>query len=211
MNRRLVLKQFAALAVFALSGAGAGALAQQPGQYQTLATPQPPVEGKGKVEVIEFFSYACPHCNEFEPLLERWVKTLPSGVSFIRVPVTFNREQWASLARLYYTLDALGEVERNHAAVFEAIHEKHIPLYREDALLEWAAGRGIDRKKFSDAYKSFGVQSRLRRADQLAGEYRVTGVPLIAVGGKYLVSASMTGGYPEMLKTVDQLVARERH
>jgi thiol:disulfide interchange protein DsbA len=210
MNRRLALKQLAALA--ALSSLGAVSYAQRAGgpAFQTLPT-KVPTEAAGKVEVIEFFSYGCPHCHDFEPLLNEWAKGLAGDVNFIKVPITFNRDQWTVLARIYYTLEALGELGKQHAAVFAALHDRRVPLYQEATLFDWVASQGVDRKRFTDAYKSFGVQSRLQRANQIAAAYRVSGVPLMAVNGRYVVSASTAGGYDAMLKTVDELIARSRN
>ncbi|WP_332673429.1 thiol:disulfide interchange protein DsbA/DsbL [Aromatoleum sp.] len=206
MNRRLALKQLAALG--ALSAFGSSALAQ-PQAYQTLGT-KVPTEVAGKVEVIEFFSYGCPHCHDFEPLLNNWSKGLPGDVNFIKVPITFNRAEWTTLARIYYTLDVMGEAGKRGPAVFAAIHDEKRPLHREDALMEWVAGSGIDAKRFSDTYKSFGVQSKVQRANQIAAAYKVSGVPMMAVDGRYIISASTAGGYDQMLKTVDELIARSR-
>jgi thiol:disulfide interchange protein DsbA len=210
MNRRHVLKQLAALA--ALSSLGAASYAQRAGGPAFLTLPaKVPTEAAGKVEVIEFFSYGCPHCHDFEPLLNDWAKRLAGDVNFIKVPITFNRDQWTVLARAFYTLEALGELGKQHGAAFTALHERRIQLYQEDKLFEWAASQGIDRKRFTDAYKSFGVQSRVQRANQIAAAYKVNGVPLMAVDGRYMVSASTAGGYDAMLKTVDELIARARN
>ncbi|NMG43252.1 thioredoxin domain-containing protein [Aromatoleum toluvorans] len=207
MNRRAALKQLSALT--ALSVLGGAAWAQKAGQpFQTLAT-KVPTEVAGKIEVIEFFSYGCPHCNDFEPLLNNWKKTLSSDVNFVKVPITFNRPEWTNLARIYYTLDAMGEADKLGSAVFAAIHEQKRPLQKEDVLLEWIGGV-TDSKRFSDTWKSFGVQSRLQRANQIAAAYRVTGVPMMAVDGRFMVSASTAGSHEAMLKTVDELVARAR-
>lgn len=207
MNRRLALKQLAALG--ALSAFGTGAFAQRQA-YQTLGT-KVPTEVAGKVEVIEFFSYGCPHCHDFEPLLNNWAKGQPGDVNFIKVPITFNRAEWTTLARLYYTLDAMGEAAKRGPAVFAALHDEKRPLYREDVLMEWVASSGMDAKRFSDTYKSFGVQSKVQRANQIAAAYKVSGVPMMAVDGRYIISASTAGGYDQMLKTVDELVARSRN
>jgi len=207
MNRRAALKQLSALS--ALSVLGGAAWAQKSGQpFQTLAT-KVATEVPGKVEVIEFFSYGCPHCHDFEPLLNSWTKTLPADVNFIKVPITFNRAEWTNLARIYYTLDAMGEAGKHGAAVFAAIHEQKRQLQKEDVLLEWI-GSVTDAKRFSDTWKSFGVQSRLQRANQIAAAYRVSGVPMMAVDGRFMVSASTAGSHEGMLKTVNELVARAR-
>lgn len=207
MNRRAALKQLSALS--ALSALGGAAWAQKAGQpFQTLAT-KVPTEVAGKIEVIEFFSYGCPHCHDFEPLLNNWTKTLPADVNFIKVPITFNRPEWTNLARIYYTLDAMGEASKLGPAVFAAIHEQKRQLQKEDVLLEWA-GSVTDSKRFSDAWKSFGVQSRVQRSNQIAAAYRVSGVPMMAVDGRFMVSASTAGSHEGMLKTVNELVARAR-
>ncbi|HJV26531.1 MAG TPA: thiol:disulfide interchange protein DsbA/DsbL [Aromatoleum sp.] len=205
MNRRVALKQLSALAALSLVG---GVSHAQQEQFKTLSA-KIPTEAPGKVEVIEFFSYGCPHCNDFEPLLSRWSKALPADVNFMKVPVTFNRQQWTVLARLYYTLEAMGEANKLSPAVFAAIHEQHRKLDQEDGLFEWV-GSVTDAKRFTETYKSFGVQSRLQRATQLAAAYRVDGVPMMAVDGRFVTSASQTGGYDQMLKVVDQLIARSR-
>lgn len=206
MNRRLALKQLAALG--ALSAIGPAALAQrQP--YETLGT-KVPTEIPGKVEVIEFFSYGCPHCHDFEPLLDDWAKGLPADVNVVKVPITFNRPEWAALAKIYYALEAMGEAKARSAAVFEALHNDHRPLFREDVLMEWAREAGLDAKRFRDTYNSFAVNAKVKRADQIAAAYKVRGVPMMAVDGRYTLSASSAGGYDEMLKTVDALIAKAR-
>lgn len=209
MNRRLVLKQLAALA--ALSSVGPAAFAQRAGgqAFQTLPS-KIPTESSGKIEVIEFFSYGCPHCHDFEALLNDWAKKQPGDVNFVKVPITFNRDQWTVLARIYYTLEAMGELGKHNSAVFSAIHDRKMQLIREDVLFDWAASQGLDRKRFMDTYKSFGVQSKVQRANQIAAAYKVSGVPLMAVDGRYMVSASTAGNFEGMLKTVDELVARTR-
>ena len=207
MNRRAALKQLSALT--ALSVLGGAARAQKAGQpFQTLAT-KVPTEVAGKIEVIEFFSYGCPHCHDFEPLLNNWTKTLPADVNFVKVPITFNRPEWTNLARIYYTLEAMGESAKLGPAVFAAIHEQKRQLQKEDVLLEWA-GSVTDAKRFGDTWKSFGVQSRVQRSNQIAAAYRVSGVPMMAVDGRFIVSASTAGSHEGMLKTVNELVARVR-
>lgn len=206
MQRREVLKHLALLA-------GASALsslvrAQSADRYGVLPNPEP-VAVPGKVEVLEFFSYACPHCNEFDPLLSGWVKDLPKDVNFLRVPVSFGRQQWADLTRLYYSLEAMGEVARLHGEVFSSLHHDRVPLFREDVRRKWLAGKGVDTSKFDAIFKSFGVQTKVQRAEQLVAAYKVDGVPEMAVGGRYTVSVP-NDGFPAMLKTVDQLVARVR-
>jgi len=134
-------------------------------------------DNPAKIEVIEFFSYGCPHCNEFHPTVSRWSASLPADVTFKRVPVSFGRPQWASLARLYYALETTGDLSRLDGAVFDALHKTGSKLYDDKSITEWVAAQGVDAKKFSDAYNSFGVVSKARRADQMSQAYKIQGVP----------------------------------
>jgi protein dithiol oxidoreductase (disulfide-forming) len=207
MQRRQVLKQLAALG--GLAAVGRSVLAQE-GQPFLVLTPAQPTDLKGKVEVIEFFHYGCPHCREFDPLLEQWVKGLPADVVFRRVPAIWGNSQLQGLARFYYAEEATGDLAKLHSKVFEAVQDGKVPLYNETGALEWVARQGVDAKKFADAYKSFGVVSKVQRADQLAKDYKIQGVPTLAIDGKYLTSAALAGGHPNALKMADQLVARAR-
>lgn len=196
-----------------------GALVQLPaaaadapiaGKDYTVVNPAQPTEAKGKVEVIEFFSYGCPHCHEFDPLLEKWAKGAAKDVEVKRVPITFGRDVWVPLAKMYYTLEALGELERMHGAVFEALHNQRVPLNVENAQFEWIASKGIDGKKYQDLYKSFTIQSKVARAQQIAAGYKITGVPTMAVGGRFMTSGSLTGSHEGILRVVDQLIVTAR-
>ncbi|QDF95495.1 twin-arginine translocation pathway signal protein [Azoarcus sp. DD4] len=208
MNRRIALKQLAALAV--LAGPAAQVLAAPAsGPYQTL-DPAVPTDSKDKLEVIEFFHYGCPHCRAFDPLLEPWVKRLPADVAFVRVPAIWGNAQLARLAQLYYAIEVSGKVDQLHGKVFTAVQDDKVPLHTEDGVREWVAKQGVDVKAFMDAYKSFGVQSMLKRADQVARAYKIQGVPTMAVDGRYLTSASMTGSHEATLKMVDELLGRTR-
>lgn len=180
------------------------------GKDYTVVNPAQLTEAKGKVEVIEFFSYGCPHCHEFDPLLEKWTKGAAKDVEVKRVPITFGRDVWVPLAKMYYTLEALGELDRMHNAVFEALHNQRVPLNVENAQFEWIASKGIDGKKYQDLYKSFTVQSKVARAQQIAAGYKITGVPTMAVGGRFMTSGSLTGSHENMLRVVDQLIVTAR-
>ncbi|SRR6266581_2883210 len=208
------LSFLAAAALAAFVGA-AGAATLQPGRDYEPVNPPQPTETKGKIEVIEFFSYACPHCAQFEPLLARWAKALPKDVVFRRVPVTFGRAQWTVLARTYYALEAMNEVDRTHGAVFEAVHgERAIHMETapktESTMIDWLAGKGVDRKKFTDLYNSFTVQSQAGRATQMTSAYGIQGVPSLVVAGKYRTPDGFQGGHEELLRLADALVAKAR-
>jgi thiol:disulfide interchange protein DsbA len=193
--------------LMALVGSAFAAL--QEGRDYTLVSPPQPSDAKGKVEVIEFFSYACPHCAHFEPVLEKWLKTLPRDVAFRRVPVIF-RPQWEAPARLYYALDALGYADRMQESVFQAIHGQGINLFTDAAVTDWVAGKGVDRKKFADTYNSFSVQSKVLRAKQMMAAYEIPGVPMMVVAGKYRTPDNFPGSHEDLLKLVDGLIAKAR-
>jgi protein dithiol oxidoreductase (disulfide-forming) len=184
------------------------AAAAQPFQYGEINPPQP-VETKGKIEVIEFFWYGCPHCYTLEPHIETWVKTLPADVEFRRVPAVFS-QRWGHDAAIYYTLEALGLVEKLHRPLFDAIHQNNLRTDSEPALSEWLQKQGVDPKKFMDTLKSFGVQSKTRRAVQQTIAYKIDGTPAMAVAGRYTVSAEQGRTQQGMLKAVDTLVAKAR-
>lgn len=209
------MRKFASIAVVATSlllGLSA-AMAQAPiaGKDYDLVSPAQPTDAKNKVEVVEFFSYGCPHCNDFEPVLAKWIKSQNKDqVEVHRIPVTFGRDVWVPLAKMYYTLEALGEVDRLHGAVFDAIHNQRVPLNVEATQFDWIASKGVDRKKYTDLYQSFTIQSKVARAQQIAAAFKISGVPTLAVNGKYQTSASKAGGFEPMLNVVDQLVATEK-
>jgi thiol:disulfide interchange protein DsbA len=184
------------------------AAAAQPFQYGEINPPQP-AEAQGKIEVIEFFWYGCPHCYTLEPHIEAWLKTLPPDVEFRRVPAVFN-QRWGHDAAIYYTLEALGLVEKLHRPLFDAIHKNNLRTDNEAALSEWLQKQGVDPKKFMDTLKSFGVQSKTRRAVQQTIAYKIDGTPAMAVAGRYTVSAEQGRTQQGMLKAVDTLVAKAR-
>jgi thiol:disulfide interchange protein DsbA len=159
--------------------------------YRTLAQPQPTEPGP-KVEVIEFFWYGCPHCNAIEPGLEEWVKKQGDKISFKRVPIAF-RADFIPQQRLYYTLEAMGLVDKVHGKVFQAIHGGRQSLTSDADILAFIEKQGIDKTKFSAMYNSFGVKSRVDRVPQLQAAYNVDGVPMIAIDGRYITSPSMVG------------------
>ncbi|MDO9242962.1 MAG: thiol:disulfide interchange protein DsbA/DsbL [Rhodocyclaceae bacterium] len=175
-------------------------------QFARLPAPQPTEKG-GKVEAVEFFSYGCPHCGDFEPLLKSWVKTLPADVNFKKVPVIFNDKSVPG-ARIYYTLEAMGLLERLNDAVFNAVLKERINLNQESILFDWVARQGVDRQKFIDTYKSFAVETAVKRAAELTRSYGVDGVPVIIVGGKYKPINIKSFG--EKLQIVDGLIAKSR-
>jgi protein dithiol oxidoreductase (disulfide-forming) len=176
--------------------------------YLPLSQPLP-VDSGEKVEVTEFFWYGCPHCFDLEPLLNKWVKNAPKDVEFKRVPAIF-RESWVPGAKIFYALESLGQLQRLHGEVFDAIHVGHVNLNDESVLFDWAASKGIDRKKFAEAYNSFNVQTKVKRAEQLTRQSKISGVPAIIVDGKYMTSGGLTGSHESMFVAMDELIQKAR-
>lgn len=204
---------FALLATtFVLALALQPALAAEWGKdYLELGQYQKTDVKKGQVEVLEFFWYGCPHCFELEPELNAWARKLPKDVVLKRVPgILAQRPDWALLARAYYALEAIGMQEKLHSELFNAIHVKGMDLNPPGRFIDWAVGKGIDRQKITDAYNDFTVNTKVMRAQQLTGAYKLNGVPAFAVNGKYVTSAYMTGSVPATFKTLDELIAQER-
>lgn len=180
------------------------------GRDYVAIVPAQVTDNPARLEVIEFFSYGCPHCSDFHPTVSKWAASLPSDVVFKRVPISFGRPQWASLSRLYYALEATGELSKLDGAVFRALHQDGKKLYDDKSIIAWVSAQGVDSKKFSDAYNSFGVISQAKRADQMAQAYKIQGVPALAVDGKYLVTGKEVKGYPELVALTDQVIDKAR-
>ena len=176
--------------------------------YKPLAKPQA-VESGDKIEVVEFFWYGCSHCFDLEPFLNKWTARLPKDVEFRRLPAV-PTERWLPNARTYFTLEALGLLDKLHGEVFDAIHIDRVNLNDERVQLDWMAKKGVDRAKFSEAWKSFSVQSKTKRAVQQTQAYDVNGVPTLVVDGKYMTSVSMTGSPEGLMKTLDELIVKAR-
>ena len=191
----------------------AAAPAQEGVTYRTLAQPQPS-DSPGKIVVIEFFSYACPHCAHFAPLLEAWRVKQPKDVELRRVPVGFNREPWINLQRAYYALQASGDLAKLDTPLFKAIHEENKPLYDQSTLTEWVGRNGGNAAKFAGNYQDLGVNTMTVQADELAEHYTIDSVPTLAIDGKYIVMAD--GNLPEsayqeqLLLNAEKVVAMAR-
>lgn len=214
MNRR----EFSAAAAAVLGAPALGmpglVLAQQrrpeEGKDYRVLEKRAPVEAPtGKIEVVEFFWYSCPHCNAFEPRLNAWLKNLPADVSFRRVPVAF-RDDFVPQQRLFYTLEAMGKVDELHAKVFHEIHQNRQPTDREDRILAFVEKNGVDRAKFQELYNSFSVSTKARRARQLQDQYQVDGVPAIGVAGRFYTDGTLSGSMDRALQVTEFLVAEAR-
>ena len=173
--------------------------------YVVLNTPQRQ-ESNGKIEVVEFFSWGCPHCYEFRPMLSRWIATLPKEASFKRVPVGLGYPEWDALAKAFYALQVTGDVDRLDSQIFDDIHKNHVWLHDEQSITAWVGKHGVDVVKFTAAFRSFGVNTTVGQAEQRAIDYRIPGIPTLAIAGKYTVE----GNQAKMLSTADQLIVMER-
>lgn len=191
------------LLVLAAAMLATSAQAQVEGQDYVKITPAQTPETKGKIEVIEFFSYGCPHCFHMDPLITAWAKELPANAVLVKVPVSLGRREWGQLVRAYYTLQATGDLARLDHALFKAIHEEKKALYDEDSLAAWAGEHGVNASKFHEVFNSFDITTKASRAEQLSRSYKVNGIPNIAVAGKYTVLGKT---YEDMLKTARVLV-----
>ena len=189
-----------------LLSAAAHAEIVQGRDYRVL-TPARATTSAGKIEVVEFFSYGCPHCAEFHPSLSKWVAALPSETAFVRVPVSFGRREWGQLVRAFYALEATGDLAKLDVPLFEAIHAERKPLFNEESLAAWIAQKGGNAPKFREAFNSFDVSRKSSQAEQLSRDYQVSGVPQLAVNGKYLVLGQ---NYADMLRIASELLEKER-
>ncbi len=214
MNRR----EFSAATACILGAAALGlpgavwAQAKKPEdgvEYMTLDKKVNVDAPAGKVEVIEFFWYNCPHCNAFEPKLVAWIKKQPGDVVVKRVPVAF-RDDFVPQQRLYYTLEAMGKLDELHGKVFNAIHAERANLQREEPIAEWAEKQGLDKTKFKELYNSFSVSSKARRAAQLQDQFKVTGVPAIGIAGRYYTDGELARNMDRALQVTDYLIAEAR-
>lgn len=176
--------------------------------YELVQPPQPTSTSGDKIEVVELFWYGCPHCYQFEPYVQRWLKKKPANVEFVRIPGIF-RPEWAFLARTYYTEEVLGVTDKIHQSLFEAIHELRRPLNNEDAMADFFAEHGVKKEDFHRVFRSFAVESKVRRAMDMSHRYGANGVPTMIVNGKYRTSASQTGSHANTLKVVDFLIQKE--
>ena len=199
LRRKLVI----ALSVSPLAFAFRDLFAQAGGAFNEVQPPVP-VESDGKIEVLEFFWYGCIHCYNLEPRLDTWLKTLPKDVQFRRVPAVLS-DRWGHDAAVFYAFEAMGVLDKLHRPFFDAIHRDRLRSDNMPALNAWLEKNGVDPKKFEAAARSFGVQSKVKRAIRLTSDYKIEGTPAMAVQGRYTVGSSEA-----MLDTVNKLVADVR-
>jgi thiol:disulfide interchange protein DsbA len=216
MNPNMNRRRFSATL---LSAAAASALVASPAlaqpapvegkDFTRVETPQPPGVPAGKVEVLEFFSYACPHCSAFEPVLEGWEKQLPAEVILRRVPVPFLMNA-DNFMRTYYALETIGAVQAMQVKIFRGIHIERKHLEKGEDLAAFVGANGGDAAKFLAAFKSFSVNTSVARAKKLMADYKIDSVPALVVHGRWMTSPSQAGSQERALAVVDQLVQRVR-
>ena len=214
MKRRAALgilaRGGAALALLGLAGRAVAQeiRARQNIEYRVLANPQPDETG-ANVEVIDFFWYGCPYCNELQPSLFDWIGKKPADVTVRHIPVIL-KDNWAPHARIFYTLELLGELERLHLAVYHSYHVEQLYMSKPDVMEQWAVKNGIDRRRWTDAYYSPEVDAKIARAFQATKRYDVQGTPSLVVDGRYLTSSSMTPSVRGVIPVLDDLVRLAR-
>ena len=214
-RREFSLATLGTAAAFGALGFSGPSLAQGPAKfvagkdYIKLGRAVPTETETGKIEVIEFFWYSCGHCNSFEPAFAQWVKNVPKDVVVRRMPVAF-RDDFAPQQRLYFALEAMGLLEKLHSKVFQAIHGERLPLNTDASILTWIEKQGVDKTKFADTAKSFGVASKLKRAVQLQNDFKIEGVPSLGVAGKYYIDGTSAGSMDRALQVTDSLLAQVR-
>ena len=181
----------------------------EPGREFVRLDPPHAAAADGRVEVIEFFYYGCPVCYETEPLLSRWLGTAPDYVTLRRVPA-LSSEAWEPFAKLFYTLEGLGQIERLHWPVYDNVHFEDVKLNDEKVMADWAARNGIEREKFVQTYGSKSVADKVAQARGLLKSYDVRAVPTFIVDGKFLTSARLAGGTQQVVPVLDRLVRLAR-
>jgi thiol:disulfide interchange protein DsbA len=177
--------------------------------YLSLDKRVPTDVGAGKIELIEFFWYSCPHCNSFEPQFAAWAKAAPKDVVVQRVPVRF-RDDFEAQQRAYYVFESLNMVDAMHGKLFHAIHTERQQLNTAQALAAWANKNGLPEKKFLDTFNSFGVATKARRATQLQDAFKVQGVPALGIAGRFYTDGSLTQTMDRALQVAEYLIGEVR-
>lgn len=177
--------------------------------YKKLDNPQP-TDDASKIEVLEFFWYGCPHCYSLHPHLKTWLANLPEDVNFRYVPANL-RASWIVAAKIFYTIEAMGNTATLHDSIYDAIHRDKIDLHQESVLFDWIEKQGVDRKKFENAFNSFSVQNQVARATQMARQLQLNGVPALIIDGKYLTSGGMNSTPQGTIDTLNALLEKVRN
>jgi thiol:disulfide interchange protein DsbA len=209
MNAKRIARFFLNLIIVIMAGTSlAHAEIIEGKDYTVLPTPQP-TENEQYIEVIEFFWYGCPHCNDLHPHLSSWLENKPADVKFRYVPAIF-RNTWAPAAKTFYAMESLGITQQLHEKLYHAIHRDKIDLSKDNVLFDWIERQGIKRDQFINAYNSFSVQNQINRSAQMTRQYNLTGVPALVVDGKYLTSGKISGTPRDTISILDQLIEKVR-
>jgi thiol:disulfide interchange protein DsbA len=208
LSRRLLLIASAAAAATPALAYAQGRAPQVGKDYVVLKKPVP-TDSAGKVEVLEFFQYSCPHCFSYDPYLTGWRKKLPADVEYKRIPIAWDNSTMPHV-RIYYTLETLGKLPEMHDKVFTAIQKNKQPLLNPDQIADFMAANGIDRKQWTDTYNSFSVAARANRAGQIWRAYNVDGTPMMGIDGKFTTAPSMVGSREASLIVLDYLIQQAR-
>ena len=203
-RRRLI-----AAAAAALLTPATGRAQPMAGRDFRLLEPALPTEAGARIEVLEFFWYGCVHCFRLEPELEAWAGRQGATVALRRVPAVFN-DRWAHDATIFYALEAIGVAARAHRPLLEAIHLRRLNTTNERLFTEWLGSQGIDEQAFGEAFRAFGVSSRVMRAVQLTAAWRIEATPTLGIDGRYAVSGDRAGSGRALLETASHLVALAR-
>ncbi len=171
--------------------------------------PQQPVANPGKIEVIDFFFYGCPYCNDLRPMLERWRTSLPGDVEFRRMPV-IRHDSWAPLARTYFTLEALGVAERLHEQVYKGYHDEELHMSQPNVMADWAQRHGLDRGEWLQTYNSEAITRKIEAARKATQDYDIRGTPSVVIAGRYLTSSGLTDDVKLVTPVADLLIEMVR-
>jgi protein dithiol oxidoreductase (disulfide-forming) len=176
--------------------------------YNRISPPQPTQTGD-KIEVVEIFWYACPHCYDFEPYIHEWLQNKPDDVEFRLMPGIF-RKSWIPHAKAFYTAEKLGVLDKIHGPLFKALHREKKKIHDEKSLRKFFVKQGVDKAEFTKIYNSEEIDTKAKQAFVMGQRYKVTGTPAMIVNGKYMISGSTAGSFENVLKVVDNLVDKER-
>lgn len=178
---------------------------QEGNHYVRLPAPAPVQAPAGQIEVVEFFAYTCGFCYQFEPMLKAWEQKKPADVSLRRVPVGFSRE-FVPMQQLFFTLEAMGQIDALHEKIFQAIHRDREPLITPPVILEWVVKQGVDRARYSEIATSEAIGRKIADAIRLHDAYGVEGTPSLGVAGRYCIK----GQGAQTLVIADALIAEVR-
>lgn len=209
------LSKWLSALLLALACGAAMAQARATLPHRTIDPALPPVSGvlgdspAGKIEVVQFFYYACPHCFDQQPLIDDWLAVKPADVEFRYIPA-LRDEKWVPLTKAFFALEKLGEVKRLHRPIYDVINFDSVNLSEEPKLFDWIARNGVDRARFIEAYNADDVKAKVDEARKLTAAYGIRTTPTIVVGGRFAVASGLAGSHHEALRMVDQFIGQVR-